>query len=265
MGAASLITGVLRARVIGSILAVMAGCGAYAQAWAAPPDFEGVWNRYPPYADTFSGEPDPPELDVVEPPLRPEYLEQWRAIRQKRVDADEAGTPLPTPSSQCRPEGVPGIMGAHYALQIMQNPKLNQVTVLAEFMMQARRIYLGEMMPSVDQINPGYFGYSVGKWVGDVLEVTTQGVREDVLYEDIPHSDDMKVVERIYLDKSGILHNDVTIYDQKYLYKPYQFTFMYKKESASYKINEFVCDNQNVVIEADGTLGMALEDEDKQP
>lgn len=260
-----MITDILCTRVTGSIISVLAGYAACVQAWAAPPDMNGVWNRYPAYADTFSGQPDPPELDVVEPPLKPEFLQQWRALRQKRIDADNAGKPLPTPSSLCRPEGVPGMMGAHYALQILQNPTQNQVTILAEFMMQARRIYVGETMPALDEINPGYFGYSVGKWTGDVLEVTTQGVRDDVLYEDIPHSEDMKVVERLYLDKSGILHNDVTIYDQKYLYKPYQFTLMYKKEPASYKINEYVCDNQNAVVEPDGTLGMTLEGAAKAP
>lgn len=260
-----MITSLCRPRVIATVMTVLAGYSACTQAWATPPDISGVWNRYPSYADTFSGEPDPPELQVVEPPLKPEYLQQWQAFRQKRVDADEAGKPLPTPSSQCRPEGVPGIMGAHYALQILQNPQLNQVTVLAEFMMQARRIYLDETMPPVDQINPGYFGYSVGKWVGDVLEVTTEGVREDVLYEDIPHSEDMKVIEKIYLDKSGILHNDVTIHDQKYLHGPYKFTFMYKKEPKSYKISEYVCDNQLAVVEPDGSLGMTLEEGDKQP
>ena len=104
---------------------------------AADADFQGVWNRYPPYADTFSGEPDPPELQLVEPPLKEPYLTQWRKLQDRRAAADEAGTPLVTDSARCLPEGVPGIMGAHYALQILQNPDLNQVTVLGEFMMQA--------------------------------------------------------------------------------------------------------------------------------
>ena len=239
------------------VLAVLAGWGA--RVWAAPPDISGVWNRYPPYPDTFSNQPDPPELQVVEPPLKPGYLKQWKAMQKRRADADAAGTPLPTPSSQCRPEGVPGIMGAHYALQILQNPELNQITVLAEFMMQTRRIYIDEAMPTVDQIDPGYFGHSVGKWVGDVLEITTEGVREDVLYEDIPHSRNMKVVERIHLDKAGILHDDFSIHDPYYLASPYQFAFMYKREAPSYKIGEYVCDNQHSFVKADNTLGMEVE------
>lgn len=229
---------------------------------AAPPDISGVWNRYPAYADTFSKQPDPPELQLVEPPLKEPYLSQWRALRQKRADADAAGNPLPTPSALCKPEGAPGIMGAHYALQILQNPAVNQITVLGEFMSQIRRIYMNEKMPAVDNINPGYFGYSVGRWDGKVLTVTTQGVREDVLYEDIPHSSAMKIVERIHLKDNGILVDDFTIEDSQYLTRPYKFTVMLKREAPSYKIAEYVCENQHSVIKPDGSLDMKVESSD---
>lgn len=241
-------------------LIALAGCTVAATpSMASTPDIEGVWNRYPPYADTFSNQPDPPELQLVEPPLKEPYLTEWREMRAKREAAEAAGRPLPTPSSLCRPEGMPGIMGAHYSLQILQNPGQNQVVVLGEFMSQIRRIYLNEEMPQIDAIDPGYFGYSVAKWVGEVLEVTTAGIREDVVYEDIPHSVDMKISERFYLNKDKILVDDIVIEDPKFLSKPYKFTFMYKKEPSTYKVGEYVCDNQSVIVEDDGTLGVKLE------
>lgn len=227
--------------------------------WADTPNISGVWNRYPPYADTFSNQPDPPELALVEPPLREPYLTEWRAFRKRREDADAAGKPLPTPSSMCKPEGMPGIMGAHYALQILQDPGVHQITVLAEFMSQIRRIYLDEAMPPRDGVDPGYFGRSIAKWNGDTLEVTTRGIREDVLYEDIPHSDDMQITERIHLKSNDILVDDFTIEDPKFLTRPYRFTFSYKREPAAYKISEYVCDNQHASVGADGSLEMQLE------
>jgi len=209
--------------------------------WAEP-DFSGVWNRYPAYPDTFSGMPDPPELQVVEPPLREPYLTQWRAMQKRRADADAAGAPLPTPSSRCLPEGVPDLMGAHYALQILQNPALKQVTVLGEFMSQIRRIYLDEPLPPIKSINPGYFGRSTGHWAGEALEVETAGVREDVQYADIPHSADMVVREKLHVRPDGILADDVTITDPQYLTRPYTFTFLYKREPREYRIDEYVCE-----------------------
>lgn len=225
---------------------------------AADANFEGVWNRYPAYADTFSGEPDPPELQLVEPPLKEPYLTRWRALQERRAAADEAGTPLVTDSARCLPEGAPGIMGAHYALQILQNPNLDQITVLGEFMMQTRRIYLNEDMPPLDEINPGYFGYSTGTWDGDVLEVTTRGIVDELRYADIPHSAQMTVKERLYLDEKGILHDDVTVIDPEYMTKPYEFSFMYSKEPKSYKIAEYVCKNDHMIINDDGTLDVAV-------
>lgn len=244
------------------LLAIVAGVAAATPLLAAPPSFSGVWNRYPAYPDTFSNQPDPPELQLVEPPLKEPYLTQWRAMQKKRADADAAGTPLPTPSSQCLPEGNPGIMGAHYALQILQDPALSQITVLGEFMSQIRRIYLNEKLPPVDSIDPGYFGFSAGEWKGDVLEITTAGIREDVQYADIPHSAEMVIKERLYL-KGDILVDDFTIEDAKYLTKPYVFTFMYKREAPSYKVGEYVCDNQRAIVQSDGSLGMPVEGDEK--
>ncbi len=242
-----------------AIAGALVAAPAIASAPAQEPDISGVWNRYPPYPGTFSGQPDPAELQVVPPPLRAPYLAQWQAMEQRRAAADAAGKPLPTPSSQCLPEGVPGIMGAHYALQILQNPALRQVTVLAEFRSQVRRIYLDEALPPVEAINPGYFGRSVGRWEGGVLVVETAGVREDVRYEDIPHSPAMHVEERMHLRADGILADDVTITDPQYLTAPYRFTFLYKREPASYRIEEYVCDGDRTVVGTDGSLEMKTE------
>jgi hypothetical protein len=254
--------GFARRRGIGLRLAiVLASCAASAPLFAETPAMSGVWNRYPPYADTFSNQPDPPELQLVEPPLKEPYLTEWRALQERRAAADAAGEPLPTPSSQCLPEGAPGIMGAHYALQILHNPDLNQITILGEFMSQIRRIYLNEDLPPIDSIAPGYFGHSVAKWNGEVLEVRTAGIREEVQYADIPHSGDMRIEEQIYLKEGGILVDDVTIEDPAFLTAPYKFTFMYEREPASYKINEYVCDSDQTVIGPDGTLEMQVQDD----
>lgn len=246
--------------VIGCILAVFVGVGALilSKGWASSdPDITGVWNRYPPYPDTFSTEPEPAELAVVEPPLKEPYLTEWRKMRQRRADADAAGRPLPTPSSLCQPEGMPSIMGAHYAMEFLQTP--GQVTVLAEFLTQTRRIYLNQPAPNPDDIEPTYNGYAFGKWVGNTLEVTTYGVKEDVRYEDIPHSAKMKITERWHLIAPDILQNDITIEDPEYLAKPYVFNFKYKREKPDYKIAEFVCENEKTIIEKDGSLGVKTE------
>lgn len=238
---------------------VLAAAFLSAASSADTPNISGVWNRYPPLPNAFSGQPNPPEWDVGVPPLKEPYKTQWLLLQEKIAAAEAAGKPLPDDSALCRPDGTPMIMDAHYALQILQNPDLKQITVLAEFMAQTRRIYLDEDLPPIDSIDPGYLGYSTARWNGNVLEVVTAGIREDVKFMDIPHSKDMIVKERIFLDDEGFLVNEVSIEDPEYLTSAYKFRFMYKKEPLSYKISEFVCDNQRSIILPDGSLGMAVE------
>jgi|GEM_PF-467619 hypothetical protein len=222
---------------------------------AAEPDITGVWELYP---DPFGGAENTfIELTAPEggPKLKEPYATQWKERVARREAALKAGKPLADRSTLCLPEGMPLIMGAIFPIQILQNP--GQVTVLAEFLTQTRRIRLGKAMPALDDISPYYYGYSVGRWEGDTLVVTTQGIREDTEFYDIPHSREMKITERIRLTKPGYMENKITIEDPAMLAEPYHFTYGYKRND-SYDINEYFCTAADQLIEmnADGTVSM---------
>ena len=105
---------------------------------------------------------------------------------------------------------------------------------------------------------PGYFGYSTGKWEGDTLVVETVGVREDVQYREIPHSETARIRERIRLLSPDILQDVVTVEDPERLNKPYTVTFAYKKMPA-YKIQEYVCENNRSYVDDKGVTRLKLE------
>ena len=46
---------------------------------------------------------------------------------------------------------------------------------------------------------PGYYGRSVGHWEGDTLVVDTIGIKTSVRYQGMPHSDQMRITERMRL------------------------------------------------------------------
>jgi hypothetical protein len=129
-------------------------------------------------------------------------------------------------------------MAARAPLEILQTP--GQVTVLSEYMTQTRRIYLDSPLPPPDDINPGYMGYSVATWHGATLEVQTIGIRDDVRYQQIPHSANMKILEKIRLTAPDLLRDELTILDPDTLTGPYHLTFTYKRDP-NYRIKEFVC------------------------
>ena len=219
------------------------------------PAITGVWELYP---DPFGGKEDTViELTAPEggPKLKEPYATQWKERVARREAGLKAGTPMADRSTLCLPEGMPLIMGAIFPIQILQNP--GQVTVLAEFLTQTRRIHLNKTMPALEDIPPYYYGYSVGRWEGDTLVVTTQGVREDTEFYDIPHSREMKITERIRLTKPGYMENRITIEDPATLAEPYRFTYGYKRND-TYEINEYFCTpaDQLVELNADGTVSM---------
>jgi hypothetical protein len=217
----------------------------------------GVWEIYP---DPFGGEENTfVELEAPNggPKLKEPYATEWKNRIDKRNAALKAGTPLADRSTLCLPEGMPGIMGAIFPIQFVHTP--NEVIVLGEFLSQVRRIHLGKTMPPVEDVTPSFYGYSIGKWEGDTLVVTTLGVREDTEYFEIPHSNEMKITERIRITQPGYMEDQITIEDPKRLAEPYRFTYGYKL-NPDYEITEYLCEKEDPLLKmnADGTMQMKV-------
>ena len=241
---------------------VAAAPDAAPAAATAEPNISGVWEIYP---DPFAGEENTfLELPVPGdgPKLKEPYASEWRKLRSERDALLKAGTPRVDPSTQCLPEGMPSIMGAIFPLEILQTP--GQVTVLAEFLTQTRRIHLNKPAPALDSLNPNFYGYSTGHWEGDTLVITTRGVKESVHFFEIPHSAEMTIIERIRLTGPDLMENQITIEDPTTLIEPYRFAYGYKRNPA-YEMQEYFCDREDPLFKvgADGTVEMKTGDEIK--
>jgi hypothetical protein len=223
--------------------------------WAAPVDLTGVWERYPPLHDPAAN----PNAIFAEgfgnpggaPKLREPFATQYEEYEKKSQAAEESGHPLPTPSDRCLPMGMPMMMSAIMPLEIVG--RRGEVVILAEELAEIRRIYLNDQLPSLPDVPPSFRGYSVGRWEGDTLVVETEGIREDVRYLDIPHSADMKIIERFRLVSPDMLEDRVLIEDPRVLAQPYRVTFRYKR-SRTYKIQEYVCTDNHYHVNAEGKV-----------
>ncbi|SSB98688.1 hypothetical protein SAMN04488697_113137 [Pseudomonas sp. 43mfcvi1.1] len=241
---------------LGVVLVTVAGmCNAAASKTQHDkrPDISGTWERTP--DDWFGENPDEPvhpggPMDLKEP-----YASQYAELKKKQAAANEAGTPLATTSSKCLPEGMPTLMAALFPIQIIHDDK--QVVVLGEYLQQVRRILLNEAMPPKEKLDPKYQGHSRGHWEGDTLVVETQRVRTDVTFYDVPHGADMKIIERIRLRGPDHLEDQVVIEDPQVLNTPYRFTFDYKR--SDYAIQEYVCENNQIVIDSEGKASLSRE------
>jgi hypothetical protein len=228
-------------------LAGFAAAAAFAVGLAAgaqtPPDLTGSWERYRgPPGDATNPPPEAP------PPLKANLLAEWEARRAAEREANARGEPLASNVTHCIPDGVPSMMNGPFPFEIVQNA--TQINIAQEAYSQVRRIYLGKPQLTLDDIEPGFYGRSVGDWRGDTLVVDTIGIKEYVRFRDVPHTRDMRITERLRLVRPEILWDEITIEDPAVLDKPWTVTFAYRR-MPDYEIIEYVCeDNREYADEA---------------
>ena len=203
------------------------------------PDITGSWER----ARDASIPPQP------QPPLKAQYLKQWQTQVQAAREANAKGQPIADRVVQCLPEGMPGMMGGPFPMEVLQSK--GQVTIIQEAYTQVRRIVLDRPQKAIDDVEPGFYGHSVGYWDGGTLIADTVGVREDMRYQNVPHSKDMHIKERISLGANGLLRDEITIEDPAILEKPWTFTFGYRR-MPDYQLLEYVCEDNREYADEKG-------------
>lgn len=195
------------------------------------PDWSGVWN--PDWSLLFgAGRTPAPQPQLT--PAAQAKLDNFREHQQEHgVDQ--------TAQMMCLPPGMPAIMRQPYPIEIIFSP--GRVTVFTETFSQARRIYLDQPLP--EDPDPYFNGNSVGHWEGDTLIVETVGFNpETEIAPGIPHGENMKIRERIWLEKPDVMRIETTITDLDVLTAPFVLQFAYKKE-LEWQIREYVCEENN--------------------
>jgi hypothetical protein len=224
---------------------VLFGCAIAALAQA---DVSGIWRPSP------GG-----RAGTVAPlPLNPPYKERYEALRAREREAAARGEQLAT-RGLCEPYGMPAMMQvAIYPMEVIQTPK--QVTIIAEAFSEVRRIYIGKPQLPLDDVDPGFYGHSVGHWEDGTLVVDTIGIKESVRgYQEMPHSDKMRITERIQRVAADTLEDQITIDDPIVLSKPVTHTISYRLVP-NYEMVEFVCENNREYVDENGIVRMKLRD-----
>lgn len=235
--------------VAGLLVALPALAGLHAQqapASKTPPDMSGAYERY------RGAPPTPP---AMQPPLKPQHFKEWQAKQQASREADAKGEPLASNVTYCIPDGMPGMMAGPFPMEILQSK--GQVTIIQEAYNQVRRILLDQPQKPIDDVDPSFYGRSVAKWEGDTLVVDTVGIKETVRYQNVPHSKDMRIRERIRPVAPDIVWDEITIEDRETLEKPWTFTFAYKKMK-DYTLLEYVCEDNREYADEQGKQRIKL-------
>jgi hypothetical protein len=140
-----------------------------------------------------------------------------------------AGDGRQNPSAQCLPMGIVQLHTQGAPRKCVQTPDL--LAILYEAGGEARQIFTdGRPSPASDP-QPWWYGYSVGRWDGDDLVVTTTGFRDGGWLDTQrgrPHSDALRVTERLRRRSIGRMDMSITIDDPKAFEKPWTVTVPFR-------------------------------------
>jgi len=164
------------------------------------------------------------QADPNPPPYKTEMLAKVKELASDGVRND--------PAFHCKPLGVPR---AGAPRQIVQTPKLTLIFYQIDGgdgdQPGNYRLVPTDGRPHRDDVDPSYFGDSVGQWEGDTLVVDAIHFNEDTWLAAIPgqggsgyfHTGALHVVER--LTRTGdTLRWEATVEDPNVLSKPWKMT-----------------------------------------
>jgi hypothetical protein len=131
-------------------------------------------------------------------------------------------------------------------LQVLQSD--GEVVMLYQYDQAWRSIWTdGRELPSnLDDLEPRWYGYSVGKWVDDTtLVVDTVGMDDRTWIDNggRPHTDQLHVEERFHRVNHDIMELTMTITDPQVYAKPWLALdkFPLQLQPAGFDIREMIC------------------------
>ena len=143
-------------------------------------------------------------------PFRP-WAKALLEFRQLRGGLDD-------PHVRCQPAGGLRFFTVPNGMEFIQQPELNRIIMIEGENREWRRVAMepGRKHPPEDQLNPGYFGDSIGWWEGDTLVVDTVGFNEKfwMIRGGMPHTRFLHITERFTRLNFDQLQYEATIDDK---------------------------------------------------
>lgn len=150
------------------------------------------------------------------------------------------------PEGFCLPPGGPRAFATPYPAEIIQNR--DRIIVVFEGGAHVwREIHMdGRDHPPLEQINPTYFGHSIGWWEGDTLVIDTIGYNERtwIDFGGHLHTEELHTIERITRPDYDTLHYEVVIDDPEAYERPWTVAWDIPW-SQGQELAEYICQENN--------------------
>jgi hypothetical protein len=195
------------------------------------PDLSGVWNGGGSNDSDISRGLKAGEAVVMLP---------WaEALVKTRKSKDD-------PEANCLPAGIP--RGSPYPWRIVQTPGIYFI-VFEGNIHSFRQIFMdGRKHP--EDLDPTWYGHSIGHWDGQTLVVDTVGFNDKFWFDYMghPHTEKLHTIERYTRTDLGNMAIEVTIDDPGAYTKPFT-TVGRARIMAGTELLEYICQEENTDVE----------------
>jgi hypothetical protein len=151
------------------------------------------------------------------------------------------------PHTRCKPSGGPRQFLTPYGVEFVELPEQQRILIVDVGGPHTfRTIYMdGRSHP--DNLEPSYYGYSIGHWKGDTLVVDTRGFNEDFWIEKqgLPHTDRLHLIERFTRTDYKTMKYEVTIDDPGAYTRPWSAGFLLGWDEGE-EVFEYICQENNL-------------------
>jgi hypothetical protein len=143
----------------------------------------------------------------------------------------------------CTPPGYPRVLLHPFPFQIIQTP--GEIVMLFEYDSIRHQIFT-DGRPHDATLGPQWMGDSIGHWEGDTLVTDTVNFNDKTWIDRMghPHTEQLRVVERIRRVDHDHLVDDLTFEDPKAYTKPWSGQLKFVLEP-KWTLGEYFCEDQD--------------------
>jgi hypothetical protein len=185
--------------------------------------------------------------------LNPGDVQPWaEELFLKRVRDNRKDSPL----AKCQPVSIP-FHNFFNLTRIVQTPGL--IVVLYESPNSPHRTVFTDGRDLPKDPNPNWLGYSIGRWEGDTLVITTAGFNDLGWLDSAghPQTESLRLTERLHRRDFGHMDFEMTIDDPKVFTRPFTIKTERRLQPDTDLLEDF-CENEIDRVTFSGDSGVRL-------
>jgi hypothetical protein len=154
------------------------------------------------------------------------------------------------PHTRCKPSGGPRQFLTPYGVEILDVPELQRIFIMDVGGPHTYRVIFMDGRPHPKDLQPSYYGHSIGRWEGDTLVVDTVGFNERFWMDRwaAPHTEALHLIEKFTRTDSNTMEYELTVDD------PGTYTSTWSRSSSmrfnpNQELFEYICQDNNFASE----------------